>query len=1050
MEGGIMFLSHANFPHSLDKAGREVYDALKEGKYELYYRYEREKEHLTYFAYLKEKSELPPFIVASLNASGHLIHLSDGYYFRKSHVNALLLFLEEGEKKLSEETLKAYYGEDYPVLKRLSCLDLEEFQAHEDHREHFLHFVKDLELPPSLIKEEKEKLPLATIDFSFAPANLEQTHCFQVSFTIHQGEKEIKVTAGRSYFLSVLTGEEFTYRGQKVPNRKEEFLPPYDALLIDIAKAALAFSRKVPFVNNYSSLIIDRESFVDILFALVGKKVTVEYLRPIEEVIPPAANAYIGFDEEANLIREPASFSKIPHQIYQSKEKVVLVENHHLRLFSFPSKNNASLYLFFLKEGLDSYFDVQDLFPKYVIPLAGKDLVTHPSFKEKSPYKITYQIIYKKEEDEIIYKSIYSQRGKEVSKDEFSSSFLGASLLSAFENALSEKGLKEDGVSEDPSLFLLQDLSSIASLAYLEIDDSLKRLIVKKDLSIKITSHLEGHYLRLTLHSNDFTYEELDKILEGFHKNKRYILLENRALIYTEKVKSTLSLIEEYGFLEKESPLLPFYEAYSLRTRGNDLFTFEDDGSLEKALQDVASFSSYPLSLSSALSSALRDYQKSAIQWLSVCYSYGFCPILADDMGLGKTLETIAFISTLKVNKPLLIVSPKSLVYNWANEFKRWYKDKKVVIVDGPHQVREELLSQMKEDDSIYLLSYDSLRIHHDFLKEKNFSLLVLDEGQTIKNDHTKKAQAAKDLNAEYRIVLTGTPIENNATDLWSIFDFLMPGYLGTKNEFLRMYEDSLLSKKIEILVRPFVLRRRKEDVLSSLPPKTILQVPVHLDEKERKIYESYLYKAREMRQEVGPIAILQMLTRLRQICIDPSTFLEGFEEPSSKLSLAMIIIQNNVSTGHKVLVFSSFTKVLDHLKPLLEEAEIPYATITGDTGALERVKLAENFNKKDEIKVMLISLKAGGTGLNLQGADTVIHLDPWWNLAAEEQASDRAHRIGQVHPVTIYKLITEDSVEEKVVLLQEKKKEIYERFIKSGEEGVSSLSKEDIAFILS
>ncbi len=332
-----------------------------------------------------------------------------------------------------------------------------------------------------------------------------------------------------------------------------------------------------------------------------------------------------------------------------------------------------------------------------------------------------------------------------------------------------------------------------------------------------------------------------------------------------------------------------------------------------------------------------------------------------------------------------------------------------------------------------------------------------MDEGQYIANALSQKARAVKSLKADYKFALTGTPIQNSLMDLWSIFDFLMPGYLKSFTEFKKVYAKYDLEKEdrdhLEHIVSPFLLKRRKDDVLTELPGKIIQTQSLLMDEEETKLYQAYLLKTQKVfenkdsRGKTNKIEVLSALTRLRQLCVDPSTFLD-YKNISSKLDYTINLIKEATGKKHKIILFSSFTSVLSHIGKLLEKQKITYEEITGATSATKRLALAKDFNEKDDTKVMLVSLKAGGTGLNLIGGDIVIHLDPWWNIAAEDQASDRAYRIGQKKKVTIYKLVMKNTIEEKVLTLQEKKKDLSSIF--DNVEGKSSISDEDIAYLLS
>ena len=331
--------------------------------------------------------------------------------------------------------------------------------------------------------------------------------------------------------------------------------------------------------------------------------------------------------------------------------------------------------------------------------------------------------------------------------------------------------------------------------------------------------------------------------------------------------------------------------------------------------------------------------------------------------------------------------------------------------------------------------------------------MTVLDEAQTIKNTNAKKTLAVKSLKSTYKLALTGTPVENSAIDLFSIFDFLMEGYLGERNDFARAYGYAPSKEKANRLynkIKPFYLRRKKEDVLKDLPPKTIENISITMEEEETKIYDAYLERSRRDMNSGNIASILASLVRLRTICCDAPAFFENTNFEPSKFQYILEVLTQGIENGHKFVIFSSFVKALHHLSSYLRDHGIATAIIEGATNGEERIALSESFNNKDDIKVMLVSLKAGGTGLNLYGADYVIHLDPWWNNAAEEQATDRAHRIGQTRPVTVLKLVSFNTIEEKVIKLQELKKGIATSLIKEGDEGIAKLSKDDIKYLLS
>ena len=479
------------------------------------------------------------------------------------------------------------------------------------------------------------------------------------------------------------------------------------------------------------------------------------------------------------------------------------------------------------------------------------------------------------------------------------------------------------------------------------------------------------------------------------------------------------------------------------------------DSYLDDVFNELKNFSESNIEIPK-INGELRSYQTDGVKWLNVLYKYSLGGILADDMGLGKTIETIAFINSIKQDKPILIVSPKSLVFNWVSEFNKFASDIPVYAIIGTVEERKKIIKKIKNDKfGVYFISYDSLRNEFENLTDITFDMCILDEAQFIKNMHAKKTGAVKQINALHTIALTGTPIENNIYDLWSIFDFLMPHYLLDYEDFKDSYEHN--EEYYEIVrdkVAPFILRRRKEDVLKDLPEKYEVIITTEMSQEQRKLYDAFRLQAKEqLKSSDGGSKIMEVLsiiTRLRQICVDPSTFVDNFTGESGKITALKDIIKDKMQEGHRFLIFSQFVSALNIVKDEIEKMGIKYYMITGDTSAKERLRICNDFNKDEDYKIVLISLKAGGTGLNLVGADVVIHLDPWWNYSAESQASDRVHRIGQTRSVEVIKLIAENSIEEKVVNLQNEKKELVDKVISDNDSSIKSLSIKDLKSILS
>ncbi len=464
------------------------------------------------------------------------------------------------------------------------------------------------------------------------------------------------------------------------------------------------------------------------------------------------------------------------------------------------------------------------------------------------------------------------------------------------------------------------------------------------------------------------------------------------------------------------------------------------------------------------LEGVLRPYQKHGVAWLSFLRENAFGGILADEMGLGKTLQTLAFFRAAQAEErvPRLVVCPTSLVFNWVAEAKKFTPTLRVLALHGPD--RHRLFEQIPQNDLV-ITSYALIRRDAEKYRELEFDTVVLDEAQHIKNRQTQNAQAVKAVRSKHRLVLTGTPMENSVLDLWSIFDFLMPGYLGAAQDFRERYElpitrekNSDAASRLSRRLRPFVLRRLKRDVAADLPAKLEQVSFCEMTSDQRAVYQQVIEASRkEVLDAVSAqglaksrMVVLSALLRLRQVCCDLRLLkLDGVEpaNASGKLDLFGELLEEVVDGGHRVLVFSQFVSMLALLKERLTAEGIEYCYLDGST--TNRGEVVERFQKTTSIPVFLISLKAGGVGLNLTGADTVIHFDPWWNPAVEDQATDRAHRIGQTRVVTSYKLITRDTVEEKILLLQQKKRDIIKATLGSEEELAEALSWEDIQELL-
>ena len=421
----------------------------------------------------------------------------------------------------------------------------------------------------------------------------------------------------------------------------------------------------------------------------------------------------------------------------------------------------------------------------------------------------------------------------------------------------------------------------------------------------------------------------------------------------------------------------------------------------------------------------------------------------------------VDYVQNSETTKASLVVCPSSLSLNWQNEANKFANKLKTVVIKGSLFDRKRQIKEIDKYDLV-ITSYDLLKRDIELYEKEdyNFRFIIADEAQYLKNSNTQNAKSIKKIKAETRYALTGTPIENSLAELWSIFDFIMPGYLFSYRKFKNTYEmpiikgeDENAMQKLKMLIEPFVLRRTKKEVLKELPDKTVTVLNNEMCEEQRNLYINYLARAKqEVAEKVklngyekSKMQILAALTRLRQICCHPSLFINGYNEGSSKLDQCMEIVKEAVKSGHKILLFSGYTSMFEIIEKELNKEQIRYLKLTGSTKVDERIKMVDEFNQNPEIQVFLISLKAGGTGLNLTGADMVIHYDPWWNLSTENQATDRAYRIGQKNNVQVYKLITKNSIEEKIYELQEKKSKLADNMLETNTVFVNKLTKEDI-----
>lgn len=608
--------------------------------------------------------------------------------------------------------------------------------------------------------------------------------------------------------------------------------------------------------------------------------------------------------------------------------------------------------------------------------------------------------------------------------------------------------------------------------------EEFKQKQIKQPKISNVGVRVENNLLEVDFEGLGFELSELKEIMDKYRLKKKFHRLKNGEFINLEE-NETMNLLDnlktnldiDFKEIEKGEIKLPIFRSMYLDRllKNSNIKNINKDDNYKIIIEKVDNKNiDEELKLPEGLNASLRNYQETGFKWLKTLDSYNFGGILADDMGLGKTIQLVSVILSYVENsgdmeslKPSLVICPSSLTLNWFNEIKKFAPSLKVLLINGNAQERKNKIEKIN-DYNVIIESYDILKRDIEIYKEKNyeFKYAIADEAQYIKNNNTQNFKAIKEINAETRFALTGTPIENSLSELWSIFDFVMPGYLFSYRKFKELYEtpivkneDQSAMKKLKMLIEPFILRRIKEEVLTELPDKTITILNNEMEEEQQKIYMSYMAQVKqEIETEISvngfeksQIKILSLLMRLRQICCHPSLFIENYKGESSKLKQCIQIVKDAIESGHKILLFSGYTTMFEIIEQELKKENITYYKLTGQTKVGDRIKLVDEFNENPDIKVFLISLKAGGTGLNLIGADMVIHYDPWWNLSAENQATDRTYRIGQKKNVQVYKLITKNSIEEKIYELQQKKAKLIDNMLSTKETFVSKLSKDEI-----
>ena len=755
----------------------------------------------------------------------------------------------------------------------------------------------------------------------------------------------------------------------------------------------------------------------------------------------------------------------------------------------FVANKDLTLFSSGLFPVIEQYFNVSygEFVPsKYAPDTPGFQLYVHmPELN-----KITCEIkaLYKENEPEETSVNVFDSADKtyeNIKRNLYQESLI-IKAVGRFFDAIDESKnllvLSPKSGEDSIYTFIAEDLAQLDRLGDVYLSDAIKSIHIKKAPRVSLGVSVVSDLLELTLVPEDLTLKELDEILSRYDRKRKFYRLKNGDILKlaSEDMELLYSVKDGLGLTSRDilegHASVPMYRALFLNELSEKSTDYEYTrlsrvGDFNSLISSFRNLDNSEYEIPADLDGVLRDYQKKGYYWLRTLKANCFGGILADDMGLGKTLQVLTLLLSLKEesqksgkkNGCSLIVCPASLVYNWQHEIKKFTPSLNCELAVGIKPDRVRVTSEIDEEETdVIITSYDLLRRDIELYKYLSFDCMIIDEAQFIKNQTTQVARAVKSVSAAFKAALTGTPIENRLSELWSIFDFCMPGYLFSYKGFKENLEIPAIAEgdegamlRLKKMIAPFVLRRLKKDVLTDLPDKLEENIVTQMTKGQQELYNAHLQQVKMLvsaksDEEIKSdrIMILSELTRLRQLCCDPGLIYDKYDGGSAKAELCVEMIKSAAESGHKVLLFSQFTSMLDRLVALFKKEGISHYLLTGATRKEDRIKMVNAF-QEDDTSVFCISLKAGGTGLNLTAADIVVHYDHWWNVAVENQATDRAHRIGQKNVVTVYRLIMKDTIEERIIELQNRKKELADQLLNTGSLSAPSLTKEELLELL-
>ncbi|MPQ44415.1 DEAD/DEAH box helicase [Clostridium tarantellae] len=848
---------------------------------------------------------------------------------------------------------------------------------------------------------------------------------------------------------------------------------------VDLAQ--MPNSRDIKFLKN-KNLILSESAFKRFL-KCVGNKIINYKSKNIEKKLKVKNEDMpleLSLKEEDNVLLLKQSKELIPISLTYSNE--VFIFNNHIYI---PSKNQLKLYMPFynlLNKKNEIVFKkdyAYDVFNKVlpVINTISKKFNLDEKIEkmvEKSELSSNFYLDKNKDTiwckikinyGDISFDYIEGYKGeKYIIRDLEKEKNLEKSLEKLKFFRINDKFIFK-GDDNELFTFLKEGIYKLGNLGEIYYSDRFKEQKLYNSKSISASIGSQGGFLDFSFSIGDIEPKEFKNILKAFKEKRKFYKLNNNCFFDFEdkKTKSFLNMLDILNNgknlkgnklkLEKNRAIY-----LSEKIEESCLDFIEGKSIVNDIASKIATISQIHYDIPKDLKANLREYQKIGFKWLKTLSHYGFGGILADEMGLGKTIQTIAFLLSEK-DKKSLIVTPTSLIYNWKNEFEKFAPSIKLLILHGSKDSRLNLMNNIKDYDVI-ITTYGTLRNDFHIYKDLEFNYFIIDEAQNIKNPLAQSTEVVKEVKADVRFALTGTPMENNLLELWSIFDFIMPKYLYGRTRFQKEFMNNNnegVFQELKKLIKPFILRRIKKDVMEELPDKIEKKFFVEMTEEQKKVYSTFVKniqkKIKNRDIDKDRITVFSYLTKLRQLCLDPSLLVEGYIGESAKINTALDIIKDGIKLENKILLFSQFTSVLSNFKSELKKNKIEYFYLDGSIKAKERLRLVEEFNNNKNIKVFLISLKAGGTGLNLTSANMVIHFDPWWNPAVEDQATDRAHRFGQKNVVEVIKLISQGTVEEKIINMQENKKELISKVMNENlQQGsfLKTLSKKEIIELFS